>query len=93
MSIIFPESHAPRATTVDGTPAGEVELGFLMIMMSSVGPSIGFDHGSPVSPRYTAPYPFTGTLHEIVIQANPERFPGDQREVDEAIARAEMHRQ
>ena len=78
---------------VDGVTVGGADLGFLMIMMSSVGPSIGFDHGSPVSPRYTAPYPFTGTLHEIVIQANPERFPGDQREVDEAIARAEMHRQ
>ena len=37
-------------------------------MMSSVGPSVGYDHGSPVSTRYQAPFPFEGTLHEVVIQ-------------------------
>ena len=37
-------------------------------MMSSVGPSVGYDHGSAVSTRYEAPFPFTGTLHEVVIQ-------------------------
>jgi arylsulfatase len=39
-----------------------------MRMMSSVGPSIAYDHGSAVSNRYEAPFAFTGTLHEIVIQ-------------------------
>jgi hypothetical protein len=39
-----------------------------MRMMSSVGPSIAYDHGSAVSNRYEAPFPFTGTLHEVVIQ-------------------------
>ena len=37
-------------------------------MMSSVGPSVGYDHGSAVSSRYEAPFPFAGTLHEVVIQ-------------------------
>jgi len=36
--------------------------------MSSVGPSIGYDHGSAVSNRYDAPFPFAGKLHEVVIQ-------------------------
>ena len=53
---------------IDGTPAGSAELPLLMRMMSSVGPSIAYDHGSAVSERYEAPFPFTGTLHEIVIQ-------------------------
>ena len=78
---------------VDGETAGHIELPFLMIMMSSLGPSIGFDHGSAVSPRYRAPFAFTGTLHEIVIQANPERFPGEDAAADVAVARAEMNRQ
>lgn len=60
-----------------------------MRMMSSIGPSVGADHGSAVSDRYTAPFPYDGTLHEVVIQASPERF-GD---ADAAAARAEMSRQ
>ena len=53
---------------VDGKPAGSADLALFMSMMSSVGPSIGEDHGSAVSQRYEAPFPFTGTLHEIEIQ-------------------------
>ena len=78
---------------IDGADAGGVDLPFLMVMMSSLGPSIGYDHGSPVSPRYQSPFAFTGTLHEVVVQANPERFPGDDAAADKAIARAEMNRQ
>jgi arylsulfatase len=60
-----------------------------MRMISSVGPSIGSDHGSPVSDRYEAPFAFTGDLDRIEIQLSPERF-GDLTEV---AARAEMSRQ
>ena len=56
------------AIEVDGRPAGSVDLALYMRMMSSVGPSIAYDHGSAVSNRYEAPFPFTGTLHEVVIQ-------------------------
>jgi arylsulfatase A-like enzyme len=59
---------------IDGAPVGHVDLPLFMLMMSSVGPSVGYDHGSAVSTRYRAPYPFTGKLHEVVIQASPERF-------------------
>ena len=47
--------------------------------MSSVGPSVGFDHGSPVSDRYEAPNPFTGPLHALHVDADPQgthREPG-----------------
>ena len=30
-------------------------------------PSIGYDHGSPVSERYTGHFPFEGTLHKVEI--------------------------
>ena len=62
------------AIEIDGQECGSAALPLFMLMMSSVGPSVGYDHGSPVSARYRAPFPFTGTLHEVVIQASPERF-------------------
>jgi hypothetical protein len=74
---------------VDGAPAGSADLGLFMSMMSSVGPSIGEDHGSAVSPRYAAPFAFTGTLHEIEIQL----LSREDAEARDAIARAEMSRQ
>jgi arylsulfatase len=53
---------------IDGQFAGSAELPLFMRMMSSVGPSVAYDHGSAVSTRYRAPFAFAGTLHEIVIQ-------------------------
>jgi arylsulfatase len=84
------DKWAGSATVVvDGVDAGQTDLPLYMRMISSIGPSIGFDHGSAVSDRYRAPYAFTGTLHEVVIQVSPDRF-GDVRDV---TARAEMNRQ
>jgi arylsulfatase len=74
---------------VDGRVAGSADLTLFMRMISSIGPSVGSDHGSPVSTRYAAPFEFTGTLHEVVLQASPEKY-GDVAEADE---RAEMSRQ
>ena len=74
---------------VDGRPAGSAELPLFMRMMSSVGPSVGYDHGSPVSPRYEAPFPFAGCLHDVVVQLL------SRQELDAlaAEAGAEMSRQ
>lgn len=74
---------------IDGEQVGGAELPLLMRMISSVGPSVGYDHGSPVSARYSAPFAFTGTLHEVVIQASPEKY-GDS---DAAGYATEMGRQ
>ncbi len=38
-----------------------------MTMISSVGPSVGYDHGSPVSERYRGSFPFEGKLHRLDI--------------------------
>jgi arylsulfatase len=90
------------AVAVDGVDAGEVETALFMRMISSVGASIGHDHGSAVSPRYRAPFPFTGTVHEIEIQVAAARDAaivgsagaGDaDTEVTDAEGRAEMARQ
>jgi arylsulfatase A-like enzyme len=74
---------------IDGEPAGRADIPFYMRMISSVGASIGYDHGSAVSTRYDAPFPFTGTLHEVVIELPPKRDATD----DVATARTEMSRQ
>jgi arylsulfatase len=74
---------------VDGNEAGRVDLPFYMRMISSVGPSIGYDHGSAVSDRYQAPFPFSGTLHEVEIQLLSRA----SVEAEDALARAEMARQ
>jgi hypothetical protein len=77
------------AITVDGVECGQAEVGLYMRMISSVGSSIGHDHGSAVSARYEAPFDFSGTLHEVVVQLSPQRATGTA----EAEARAEMSRQ
>ena len=74
---------------VNGTPAGQAELELFMRMMSSVGPSVGYDHGSPVSTRYEAPFPFSGTLHEVSIQILNRA----EADAQAAEAKAEMSRQ
>ncbi len=75
--------------SIDGVNCGDAPLPLYMRMISSVGPSIGHDHGSAVSSLYEAPFPFTGTLHSVVIQVSPE----GARSAVAATARAEMSRQ
>ncbi|MGK2929620.1 MAG: arylsulfatase [Acidimicrobiales bacterium] len=74
---------------VDGRPAGRAETALFMRMISSVGASVGFDHGSAVSTRYPSPFAFTGQLHEVEIQLISRPAAGSA----EAEARTEMSRQ
>ena len=48
--------------------AARLDVPFVMNIISSIGPSVGHDHGSPVSDRYTDAFPFEGTLHQVDIQ-------------------------
>ncbi len=74
---------------VDGTACGQADLPLFMRMISSVGTSIGYDHGSAVSQRYTGPFPFTGTLHDVTIQL----LTREEADALAARAAAEMSRQ
>jgi hypothetical protein len=74
---------------IDGVDCGRGDTALFMRMISSVGASVGYDHGSAVSPRYTAPFPFAGALHEVVIEVANLRATG----AAEAEAGAEMSRQ
>jgi arylsulfatase A-like enzyme len=74
---------------IDDEPAGSLHVPMVMRMMSSTGPSIGSDHGSPVSRRYVDAFPFEGTLQRVDIQLLSP--PG--ADVAAAEARATMARQ
>lgn len=75
---------------IDGEPCGSVEIPFVMRVISSMGASVGFDHGLPVSRRYRDAFPFSGELRSVRIELVAKRVdPG----VDEARGRADMGRQ
>ena len=74
---------------VNEEPSGSIEIPLFMRMISSVGSSIGYDHGSAVSPQYESPFPFSGELHQIEIQLVARRA----SDADQAQARAENARQ
>jgi arylsulfatase A-like enzyme len=78
---------------VDGEPCGSTDLPLFMMIMSSVGPSVGHDNGSAVSERYRAPFPFSGKIDRIDIDADPERKHANPLDVAAAEARAESARQ
>jgi len=78
---------------VDGNDAGTLAIPFVMRTMSSVGPSVAYDHGSPVAAGYAHRrdgFPFEGELDRIEIRLVSPRDSGD---VSEADRRQAMGRQ
>ncbi len=78
---------------IDGEATGSAELPLLMTVISSVGPSVGNDHGSAVSERYRAPFPFSGTLDRIDIDTDPDGKHHQSADIAAAEALAESARQ
>lgn len=74
---------------INGAECGQVGFPFVMLIISSIGPSVGFDHGSPVSTRYASPFAFTGQLERVDVQI---RTPGRDDALT-AQARESMSRQ
>ena len=63
------EGNGATATLViDGVECGSVEIPFAMRIISSVGRSVGYDHGRPVSDRYDDTFPFEGALRSLDIE-------------------------
>ena len=69
-----------------------MDVPFAMTIISSVGPSVGYDHGSPVSPRYSGHYPFEGKLSRLEVTLVRQE-PADQTAEAEINGRAAMGRQ
>jgi arylsulfatase len=76
---------------VDGEECGSVDIPFVMRMISSVGPSVGYDHGSPVSREYDGAFPFEGAIECVDIQLISER--AAEAANAQATERATMSRQ
>ncbi|QUR66767.1 arylsulfatase [Mycobacterium spongiae] len=74
---------------VNGQAAGSVTSATFMRIISTIGASIGFNHGSAVSSRYDAPFTFAGKLHKLEIQLVDDEDPDTRR----TEAAAEMRRQ
>jgi len=78
---------------VNGEEVGRIELPFIMRVISSVGPSVAYDHGSPVAFDYASRrdgFPFEGDLESVTITLiDTKKDP----KVAESQARAEMGRQ
>ena len=74
---------------IDAKPCGRETIPLYLVTFTSVGASVGEDHRSAVSTRYSAPFSFTGTLHDITIQLPDRRDPN----LDDATARREWSRQ
>jgi arylsulfatase len=63
-------SRRGRGTlSVDGTPVGTIEIPRTWpIHATTGGVHCGRDGGAPVSDAYTCPFPFTGTIHRVVVE-------------------------
>jgi arylsulfatase len=68
-----PDSSGHVTLVINGAECGRIDIPRVMLILSSIGPSVGFDHGSAVSKRYESPFTFAGTLHRVDIQVvSPE---------------------
>ena len=85
-----PGKGGDATLVIDEEPCGSVTLPFVMRIISSIGPSVGFDHGSPVSERYAGAFPFAGRIDRVDIQLVSTRGEAGNAIADE---RATMARQ
>jgi len=85
------DKGATAALVIDGEAVGSMTVPFAMYMMSSIGPSVGFDHGSQVSDRYDHPFAFEGVLSRVDIQLIAKQR--ETAKAAEAAERSAMSRQ
>jgi arylsulfatase len=78
---------------IDGERVGGGDIPTVLFMMSSIGPSVGYDHGSAVSSAYEAPFAFEGDLERVDIQCYRSFDELTAKAEAEAQARAELSRQ
>jgi arylsulfatase A-like enzyme len=87
------EGNGAVATLViDDAECGSAAIPFAMRVVSSVGSSVGRDHGRPVSDRYDGEFPFEGTLRALDIDLISVGR-AQERQVAAAQERSDMGRQ
>ena len=83
---------ATATLVIDDDECGSAEIPFAMRVVSSVGSSVGYDHGRPVSERYDDTFPFEGALRSLDIELVSAKRT-EEREVAAAEERTGMGRQ
>ncbi|MDG1266678.1 MAG: arylsulfatase, partial [Ilumatobacter sp.] len=74
---------------IDGQACGRETVPRYLVTFTSVGISVGEDHRSAVSTRYSAPFAYSGTLHDVTVQLPGALDP----DADEVVAAEEFSRQ
>jgi len=82
-------NDAVATLVINAEPVGTGHFPFLMRIISSIGMSIGSDHGSPVSKQYRDEFPFSGKLRQVDIQLVAQSSSSE----NETAAREGMARQ
>jgi arylsulfatase len=73
---------------VDGVLVAETQAPVTVPFIINPGAmSCGLNPGSPVTPEYTSPFPFTGTLHRVVIDVSGDLIVDRESEMRAAMAR------
>jgi arylsulfatase A-like enzyme len=73
---------------VDGELVGDEDTPVTTPMVFNPGQlTCGANPGSPVTPDYTSPFRFTGTLHEVVVDVSGELITDSESEVRMAMGR------
>jgi arylsulfatase len=74
---------------VDGTLVGQTDLPVTIPLMMSLagGFSCGSNPGSPVSEEYEGPFPFTGTLYNVVVDTSGELIADHEAAMKMVLAR------
>lgn len=73
---------------VDGFLVAETQAPVTVPFIINPGAmSCGLNPGSPVTPEYTSPFPFTGTLHRVVIDVSGDLIVDRESEMRVAMAR------
>lgn len=65
---------------VDGRECAVIDVPYLTRRIWGAGMNIGCDDGLAVARDYTSPFPFTGTLHHVILDVPPMKpSKADQR--------------
>jgi arylsulfatase len=73
---------------VDEVLVAQQEFPVTIPIIINPGPTVcGYNHGSPVSPDYSSPFHFTGTLHSVTIDLSGELITDSETEMRLAMAK------
>ena len=77
----------------DGGPDGSVQVPYVLRFIGMSGMDVGRDAGSPVSPAYEGPFPFSGGFSQLDIEVTEELAPSEIYKMDRERMKRELAQQ